>query len=116
MTEKLTENATKGIGFIKSFIQFIKKYGVVGLALGVVIGNAVKTLVDSLVANIISPILGKIIQQGELASWVVWDIKIGSFVSDLINFVILLFIVYLAIKLIIGKLLSDDEKKQLKVD
>jgi large conductance mechanosensitive channel len=116
MTPKITQSTTKGISFIKSFIQFIKKYGVVGLALGVVIGNAVKTLVDSFVNNIISPLLGKIIQQGSLTNWVVWDIHIGSFINDLINFLILLFIVYLSITLIIGRFLTEDEKKQLKID
>ncbi len=101
--------------FIFGFLQFVKKYGVVGLALGVVMGNAVNTLVKSLVENIINPILAKIIGKVDLSSIVFQGIKIGSFINDVINFLILLFVVYTAVSLLINRFLTEDEKKSLKI-
>jgi large conductance mechanosensitive channel protein len=106
----------KATSFLKEFVGFIKKFGVVGLALGVVIGGAVKTLTDSLVANVINPLLAKIVGKADLSGWVVWDIKIGNFVNDIINFIILMLVVYLAIRVFIFQLLTDEEKKNLKID
>ncbi|MEI6728591.1 MAG: MscL family protein [bacterium] len=111
----ISENLKNKTTFIKEFFEFIRKFGVIGLALGVVIGGAVKTLVDSLVLNIVNPILAKIIGKTDL-SYLQWEgIKFGSFLNDIINFVVLLAIVYFTIRFLIGNLLSEDEKTGLKI-
>jgi large conductance mechanosensitive channel len=115
MTDKITAHTSKGVSFIQAFMDFIKKFGVIGLALGVVIGSAVKALVDSLVANIVSPILGKIIGAADLSGIVFFDIRVGQFLSDFINFIVLLFVVYIMVKVVIGSFLSEDEKKSLNM-
>ena len=43
------------------------------------------------------------------------NIKIGSFINDIINFVILLLVVYMTIKIFLDRFLSEDEKKSLKM-
>ena len=105
----------KPIGFVEEFFSFLKKFGVIGLALGVVMGSAVKGLVDSLVLNIINPVLAKILGQVNLSEIVFYDIRVGNFLNDAINFLVLMLVVYLAISLLIKKFLSEDEIKTLKL-
>jgi large conductance mechanosensitive channel len=95
------------------FFQFIKKYGVVGLALGVVVGGAVKTLVDSLVLNLINPILGRVIGRVNFSELIFYDIKYGQFLTDAINFLILMFLVYLTIKFFISRFVDEEELKKI---
>ena len=103
-----------GKSFVEEFMGFVKGFGVIGLAIGVVIGGAATKIVDSLVENIVSPLLALIGGVDGLAElWVVEGIKFGAFVADLINFVILLLIVYSAVKLIIGRFLTDAEKEKM---
>lgn len=106
---------TKKFTLFQEFMEFMKKYGVLGLALGIVIGGAIKSLVDSFTIDIINPILGKIMGKVDLNSLVVWDIQIGKFLTQLINFTILLFIVYVFIRLFLTKFMTEEEKEKLKV-
>ena len=98
---------------LSDFVGFIQKYGVVGLAIGVVIGQAVTKLVNSIVENLINPILAKIIGQVDLSNFKPFDIKIGAFVNDLINFLVITFVVYLAIRFFIIRFLGEEEKTKL---
>ena len=101
------------LGLVQEFVGFIKKYGVIGLALGIVVGGAVKDLVDSLVANIVDPILGLLIPNVDnLAGWGVGPdeaIKLGAFLSACIGFVALMFVVFIVMKVFISKFVSEDE-------
>jgi large conductance mechanosensitive channel len=101
---------------LSDFIDFIKKYGVVGLAVGVVIGQAVTKLVNSLVDNIINRILAKVLGLVDLSSFSPFDIKIGSFITDLINFIIITFVVYISIRFFIIRFLGDEEKIKLNLE
>lgn len=98
------------------FMEFIKKYGVVGLAVGVVIGQAVTKLVNSLVDNIINRILAKVLGLVDLSSFSPFDIKIGSFITDLINFIIITFVVYISIRFFIIRFLGEEEKAKLNLE
>jgi large conductance mechanosensitive channel len=59
---------------LKEFMDFLKKYGVIGLAIAVVIGGKVNTFVTATVSDIIMPIIGIFIPQG---SWQTWELVIG---------------------------------------
>lgn len=106
---------------LQDFVAFIKKYGVIGLAIGVVVGAAVKDLVDSLVADLLNPILGIFLADGSLDSWVldlnpaedaVNNLMLGSFLNALISFLILMVVVYLIIKVVLSKFVTDEELDQ----
>ena len=43
---------------MKGFMDFIRKQGVIGLAVGFILGGAVSKVVASLVSDIINPIIG----------------------------------------------------------
>ena len=48
---------------IKEFLAFVKKYGVIGLAIAVVIGGKVNTFITATVSDLIMPIVGIFLPQ-----------------------------------------------------
>lgn len=88
---------------MKGFLEFIREKVVVGFAVGFIMGGAVSKLVSALVADIVNPILGSILSRTKdlnsmyiqiAGARIMW----GHFVSALIDFTILSFVVYLLIK------------------
>ncbi len=87
------------------FKEFLKEYKVIGLAIAFVMGVAATTLVKSVVDDIVMPILTPFIPGGEWQT-AVWNIgpvvlKWGSFLGNLINFVIIAWVVFMVAKLIL---------------
>ncbi len=87
--------------FLKEFKEFAMRGNVLDLAVGVIIGGAFKGIVDSLVANIISPLIG-LIASNDFSGWAVnirgVDITYGAFISAVINFIIMAFVIFLLVK------------------
>ena len=92
------------------FMDFIREQGVVGLAVGFILGGAVSKVVASLVGDIINPLLGIVLGSTEglaEAALRVGSVEIfwGSFVSVLIDFMVIALVVYYGVKgLGLGKL------------
>ncbi len=105
------------MSFVQEFVGFIKKFGVIGLAIGVVIGGAVSKLVGSLVEDVVTPIVGIFLGGVDFSSLVLEvgksQIKYGLFITSLIDFLILLLVVYIAVKLVVSRMLTDKEKEDL---
>ena len=101
------------------FKEFIMKGNVMDLAIGVIIGAAFGKIVDSLVNDIIMPIVGKItggvdfsnmfvpladIPAGNAGTYAALKtagvpmLAYGNFITIVINFVILAFIIFLMVK------------------
>jgi large conductance mechanosensitive channel len=109
---------------VKEFKEFALKGNVMDLAVGVIIGGAFSTIVNSIVKDLIMPVVGlatggldfsnKFIRLGEIpASFKgspesykdlqtagVAVFGYGSFITVLINFIILAFIIFLMVKFI----------------
>lgn len=88
---------------MKGFIEFIREQGVVGLAVGFILGTAISKVVSSLVTDIINPLLGLILGSTEglqSASFSIGKATIlwGNFVSILIDFLVIAFVVYYGVK------------------
>ena len=86
---------------LKEFKEFALRGNVLDLAVGVIIGSAFQKLVTSLTNNLISPILGCFTE----VDFSGWSLKIGNlnltygaFITDVINFIIMAFIVFLIVK------------------
>lgn len=99
------------------FIEFVRKHGVVGLAVGVVMGGAVTKLVNALVADLVSPVIGFVtngIALNDLVATVnvasnSLVFKYGNFITELVNFLaICLVIYYVFVKSPLGKLDKKD--------
>ncbi|MFH0890878.1 MAG: MscL family protein [Candidatus Liptonbacteria bacterium] len=90
---------------MQGFLDFIRKQGVVGLAVGFILGASVAKVVSSLVQDIIQPILGLILGGPEglnAASFSFFGstVKYGSFIAALIDFLIIAAVVYYGVKLL----------------
>src|ERR1035437_3367714 len=57
---------------LKSFLDFIRTQGVIGLAVGIVLGGAVSILVKSLVDNVVMPPLGLLLGSAEGLKGLAW--------------------------------------------
>lgn len=77
---------------MSDFIDFIRKQGVAGLAVGFILGGAVSKVVSALVSDIVNPIIGIFLgKTGSLASasfsigavTILW----GHFISVVIDFI-----------------------------
>lgn len=88
----------KKTGIWIEFVEFINKYGVVGLAIGFIIGGASKDLVNALVADILMPVITFFIPNGAWreATLTIGSIvlSIGSFTGALLDFLIIAVIVF----------------------
>lgn len=93
--------------FLSEFKQFAMKGNVIDLAIAVVIGGAFGKIVNSLVANVISPILGVVTSGVNLADLHFFigkaKIEYGLFIQSIIDFVIIAFCIFVAIKVIMKK-------------
>ena len=88
---------------LEEFKKFALRGNVVDLAVGVIIGAAFKGIVDSLVNDIISPIIGLVADTN--FTELVWQIggvsiKYGSFITAIINFLLMAIVLFLIIKAI----------------
>ena len=87
--------------FFKAFAELISKGDVLDLAVGVIIGAAFKDIVTSLTENIIQPILDLIVKTDIGAKLhIKGDIYLnyGAFITSVINFIIMAFVIFLIIK------------------
>ncbi len=87
--------------FLNEFKEFALKGNVLNLAVGVIIGGAFQSVVNSLVQDIISPIIGLFANQdfsNLIATFGGVQIKYGSFITALINFIIMAFVIFLIVK------------------
>ncbi len=85
------------------FLTFIRKQGVVGLAIGFILGGSISKVVSSLVEDIINPLLSLLLGKiGNLnnATFMIGSatIKWGHFASVLIDFAVIALVIYIATK------------------
>ena len=88
---------------MKDFIKFVREQGVVGLAIGFILGGAVSKVVSSLVQDVITPLLGVVLGSTKGLETAVLtigsaQIKWGSFVAALVDFVVIALVVYYGFK------------------
>lgn len=88
--------------FAREFLSFLKEYKVVSLAVAFVMGTASTNLVNSLVTSVIMPV-AEPLMTGEKWRDAVFDIgqahiAYGSFLAELINFLILVLIIFIVVK------------------
>jgi large conductance mechanosensitive channel len=96
---------------LKEFKEFAVKGNVVDLAVGVVIGGAFGKIVTSMVNDIIMPLVGaltgginfsylRIVIKGAQGNVPAVTLNYGSFIQNIIDFLIVSFSIFLFIKLI----------------
>lgn len=87
---------------IQEFKDFINQGDVIDLAVAVVIGTAFKAVVDSFVKNIVMQIVAAIAGKPTIDAVTIkigkGNIAIGTFLNDVLGFVIVAFAVFIAVK------------------
>jgi len=100
--------------FLKEFKEFALKGNVLNLAVGIIIGAAFQGVVNSLTENILSPIIGLLTRQNfdSLMLQVLGiTLKYGAFITSVINFIIMAFVVFMLVR-IMNKILTIGHEKQ----
>ncbi len=114
------------MGFIQDFKDFAFKGNLLDMAVGIVMGGAVAAIVKSFLENIITPLIARVAGVPDLSGWTIpiggespklndageaiknaagepvmqeAAIKIGSFVGNTLDFVILAFVIFIALKI-----------------
>ncbi len=108
---------------LKEFKTFIAQGNVLDLAVGVIIGAAFGKITTSLVDDILNPVLGLIIggvnfdqlkivlkeAEGETAEVA---IRYGSFLNQVIQFILIAWVIFLIVKMANKARLTGGEKKE----
>ena len=89
----------------KEFKEFIMRGNVLDLAIAVVIGAAFNAIVTSLVENIITPLIGVLSGGIDFTNDFIWkvgeaQVKFGAFIQTIIDFLIIAFSIFLALKFV----------------
>ena len=102
--------------FINEFKSFVLRGNVMDMAVGVIIGAAFGNIVTALTNDFINPLINGIggaevagrikIYGGQYLNW-------GDFLTAVINFVIMAFVLFVMLK-VINKLMSVGKKKEVK--
>ena len=122
------------MALLKEFREFAVKGNVVDLAVGVIIGGAFGKIVDSLVGDVVMPIVGRLVGSLDFSSMFVVlgpepanvphtlvDLKkagvpvlaYGNFITIVVNFLLLAFIIFLMVRGInrLRRIHQEKEKK-----
>ncbi len=119
-------------GFFKEFKEFAMRGNVIDLAVGVIIGGAFQKIVTSVVNDLVMPLIGLITKGSDFATKFIQltdrenpvatieeateagvaILTYGNFISVIIDFIIMAFVIFLFIKLL-NKLTSIGKKPEV---
>ena len=89
---------------LKEFKEFALKGNIINMAIGVIIGGAFQKIVSSLVNDIIMPALAIFTGKVDFSDLVITvgnsSIKYGSFITTIVDFLIIAFSIFIAIRTI----------------
>lgn len=127
----LQKNMKEGISMLKEFKKFALRGNMIDLAVGIIVGGAFNSIVNSLVNDIIMPMLGVFTKNINFSDWFISldgedyatikaaeaagaaVVKYGLFLSNILNFVIMAFVVFLIVRWI-NKLKRPTEQEAPK--
>ena len=100
--------------FIEEFKAFALRGNAMDMAIGVIIGGAFQAIIKSFIENIINPLVGVIFQvdfSNVVISLGSVNLMIGAFISSVINFFLLAFVLFVMVKAI-NKLKKPEVKEE----
>ena len=114
--EDLKKLGGKGKGLLDEFKSFILRGNVMDMAIGVIIGGAFSNIVAALTADFINPLingLGGANVGGKIKIYGGQYIRYGDFITSVINFVIMAFVLFVLLKSV-NKLMTVGKKKEVE--
>jgi large conductance mechanosensitive channel len=115
----LTEQPAEKKSFKQQYIAFLITFGIIGLAIAFVIGQAVSKVVSSFVKDIIDPTIGLFLpgNLSDMSATVTGiygtpsEFKYGDLISNIIEFIIIALLVFLAYKVLVKYKVVEDKTK-----
>jgi large conductance mechanosensitive channel len=104
----------------QEFFDFLKTFGIIGLAIAFVIGQAASRLVTAFVNDIIDPFIGLFLPAGSLETMTfqvtnlagsTTEFKYGDLISNIIDFLIIALIVFLVYRQLSKYKVVEDKTK-----
>ncbi|MGO4452891.1 large conductance mechanosensitive channel protein MscL [Arthrobacter sp. RAF14] len=97
---------------LKGFKEFIMKGNVVDLAVAVVMGAAFGAVITALVENILMPLISQLVGSPNFDSFLVFgQVKIGVFLTALINFLLIAAAIYFVVVLPMNHMIARRNAK-----
>ena len=112
--KELKEMQEKGNKFFSEFKAFILRGNVMDMAVGVIIGSAFSGIVTALTTDIINPLIngiGGAELGGTLKIYGGQEILYGHFISSIINFFLMAFVLFVLLKFV-NKVFAINKKKE----
>jgi len=106
--------------FSQQFFDFLKTFAIIGLAIAFVIGAAASKLVTAFVEDIVNPTVGLFLPAGELTkmsanvtgvSGATSQFKYGDLTANIIDFLIIALVVFVAFRFLSKYKLVEDKTK-----
>ena len=105
--------SNKSVSFSQGLMGFLKKYSVIGLAIGVITAQASKDVVDAFVLGVFSPLI-KLLVPGDFSNLLFMfhgvSFDIGRILNAALTFLIIMAFLYFVIK----TLLKNDDLLEKK--
>ncbi|MDO4884286.1 MAG: large conductance mechanosensitive channel protein MscL [Rothia sp. (in: high G+C Gram-positive bacteria)] len=90
---------------MQGFKNFLLRGNVIDLAVGIIMGTAFTAVVTALVQSVLMPAISMLVQSPNFDSFLVFgQIKIGVFLTAVVNFLLIAAAVYFAVVLPVEKL------------
>ena len=118
MSAKITDKEElkkKGKGFIGEFKDFVLRGNVVDMAVGVIIGGAFSGIVTALTEDFINPLIngiGGAEVGGTIKIYGGQVLRYGDFLTSVINFIIMAFVLFLILKVVNGIMNAGKKKEE----
>ena len=104
----MTEQPSAKKSFKDEYIAFLIAFGIIGLAIAFVIGQAVSKVVNAFVKDIVNPTIGLVLpgSLNNMSATVIGiygvpsEFKYGDLISNIIEFIIIALLVFMAYKLL----------------
>ena len=112
--KEIKEMQEKGNKFFTEFKSFILRGNVMDMAVGVIIGGAFSGIVTALTTDIINPLIngiGGAELGGTLKIYGGQEILYGHFISSIINFLLMAFVLFILLKFV-NKVFTISKKKE----
>ena len=91
----------------EEFLEFLKEYSVMGLAIAFVIGASAKDLVNAFVDDLVMPVIELLVLGGDWQDYTYSlfgaELQLGHLAATLIDFVVVAVLVFLIAKYIMKK-------------
>jgi len=125
--KNLRRVAGKSNGVLKEFKEFAMKGSVVDLAIGIIIGGAFGKIVSSFVADVIMPPIGlliggvsftelKVVLKEAVDGASAVTLNLGTFIQTVLDFTIIAFAIFMAVKFINRMKKKEEEKSSAFVE